>query len=183
MKISKKRIAIIVALILIFNPISLFAIWIVGEDVIDKLTPDYKQFEEIPKGYIKHDGESFVASNLIEKYWYVYDEKQDFFQKSELYSRVTEDDISSIEGAINIYDMPDLFPIENDYSDSFDALQNYNSKVALLVDCQDYFILQCKDNDGNIIDFDLKKQYEDSHYYLYFYDTQTTTLYFYKRII
>lgn len=144
----KKKFIIAISVVLVL------ALLIGIDSIYNSQRFDYLRIEEIPKGYVEYDGKVDAGKDYDHLFWYRYDKKPKLCNDYQL----VEDNEKTVKKAFNIY---------ADYKDV--SLEN-------LVTADDYFILKSFDGDANEIYFD-DGEFNEENWRLYFFDTQTNTLY------
>lgn len=133
--------------------------FMIGCSVYDNL-PDYIKDDNIPKGYTDTDGHSYAGKDLDEYFWYQYDNKQEYFEKSEEYTLVDESNITELKNAVQSYEEWGEASFSNEIS------------------CGDYYIIIYHDSDGNVIN-----EHGNNNVMLYFYDTDSNKLHYFYYVI
>lgn len=154
-----KRLKIVIAVILFIAalPWMCFVGILEYDFVLDRL-PDYVKDSDVPKGYVKTDGESFVFRDVYEWNWYLYERAPDF---PDTYRQVSAEDVPVLKNAIKVFDH--TFEIK-----SMGSLQAQD-----LVNEGDRLILTFYDNDGHKTQVPSKDDCQ-----LYFYDKETNILFY-----
>lgn len=160
----KKKIILLAVAIVVFGIASVCIYSVITSDQ----KYHYLSYDEVPKGYVEYDGEVHSGKDYDHLFWYRYDEMPKLCDK---YSQVGNK-TRAVKLACNIMTLTNAAITTIDDNGKFVEEKEPDGYLAELVSEDDYYYMESHDADGKVIE-----GFDGDNFILFFYDTQTNTLY------
>lgn len=140
--------------------------------VAQSIRYDYLRYDEIPKGYIDYDGHINAGKDYDHILWYGYKNTPALCDEYILVKG--NNDI--VKKACNIltYNTDESY-----YVDEYGAVikdEHTDGYLAEMVSDDDYYIIKSFNSDGDEVEYK-GSEFNEENFQLFFYDTQSNTLY------